>query len=107
LDIIPSRIESMNVGPLLTPYMSSPRRQQIDKAEITDAVKRYSYLLGPTELFKYVVRAPDPDSEYAAMMDAQLKPKTVRHRKSEKEEDKELLKDGEMEVRRHSCSRSR
>lgn len=83
------------------------KRQEMDKAKLADAVKRYTYLLGQTDLFKHFVdikRARDP--EYAALLDSQPKPKgrgrkkanpgDHRHRKSEKEEDEELLKDGEV-----------
>ncbi|KAG6908074.1 hypothetical protein DXG01_006263, partial [Tephrocybe rancida] len=84
-------------------------KQEMSKAKVTDAVKRYSYLLGQTELFKHFLdirRARDP--EYAAMMDAQPKPKSRGQKKAtyvpwipwlitenlKREEDEELLKDG-------------
>ncbi|KXN81809.1 ISWI chromatin-remodeling complex ATPase ISW1 [Leucoagaricus sp. SymC.cos] len=74
----------------------------VEEGKIADAVKRYSYLLGQMELFKYFVdikRARDP--EYVALMDAQPKPKGRGQKKAPyvtllDEEDEELLKDGEM-----------
>ncbi|KAF5332495.1 hypothetical protein D9611_005470 [Ephemerocybe angulata] len=84
------------------------KRQKMDKAKVADAVKRYSYLLGQTELFKHFVdiqRARDP--EYAAVMDSQPKAKGrgrkkavepgARHRKSEKEEDEEMLQESHID----------
>jgi len=52
------------------------KRQEMDKDKIQDTIKRCSYLLGQTDLFKHFVdmkTARDP--EYAALLDAQPKPK--------------------------------
>ncbi|KAF8347317.1 SNF2 family N-terminal domain-containing protein [Amanita rubescens] len=77
------------------------KRQEVGKAKVADAVKRYSYLLGQTELFKrFMDRACDP--EYAAILDSQPKPKgrgrkkAAHQQSAPKEGDEELLKAGEL-----------
>ncbi|KZS93481.1 hypothetical protein SISNIDRAFT_441332 [Sistotremastrum niveocremeum HHB9708] len=81
------------------------KRQAMDKDKVADSIKRYSYLLGQTELFQHFVDIKKTrDPEYAAQIEAsQAKPKgrgrkkpvdkSARHRKTEKEEDEELMKE--------------
>ncbi|KAG8904542.1 hypothetical protein FRB99_001582 [Tulasnella sp. 403] len=82
------------------------KRQEMDKAKIADAMKRYAYLLGQTELFQHFVDAKATrDQDFAEIVSTQKQAPTTgtkgrkkatdhRHRKSEKEEDEELLKEG-------------
>ncbi|KAF9916163.1 hypothetical protein BX616_004467 [Lobosporangium transversale] len=80
---------------------------EMDKAKLVDTSNRISYLLGQTELFKHFIdlkKAKDPEfakllvergEEYKEKVKA---PKGSRAgRKTEKEEDQELLKDEENE----------
>ncbi|KAF9516064.1 hypothetical protein BS47DRAFT_1371876 [Hydnum rufescens UP504] len=82
------------------------KRAKLDKAKLADSMKRYSYLLGQTDLFQHFVDAKaSRDVEYAEIIRAQTQTKgkgkkkstskDARHRKSEKEEDEELLQSGD------------
>ncbi|KAK4684402.1 hypothetical protein P7C73_g5775, partial [Tremellales sp. Uapishka_1] len=84
------------------------KRDAIEKAKTADSMKRFTYLLGQTELFQHFIDLKkDRDPEFAAILDEQLakqsgskgkkKADDHRHRKSEKEEDEELLKNGDEE----------
>ncbi|OCF45020.1 transcription activator snf2l1 [Kwoniella heveanensis CBS 569] len=84
------------------------KRSAMEQAKFADSIKRFTYLLGQTELFQHFIdlkRQREP--EFAAMLDDQMaktggakgkkKANDHRHRKSEKEEDEELLKDEDAE----------
>ncbi|KZW00246.1 hypothetical protein EXIGLDRAFT_639641 [Exidia glandulosa HHB12029] len=85
------------------------RRAEMDRAKAADSVRRYSYLLGQTDLFQHFVDLKrERDPEYAKMLEAQQSEtkaknrkkaadKNARHRKSEKEEDDELLRETNKE----------
>ncbi|KAG0036912.1 hypothetical protein BGZ82_003471 [Podila clonocystis] len=81
---------------------------QMDKDKLVDTSNRISYLLGQTELFKHFIdlkKAKDP--EFAKMLKERGEnqdtkanssgPKARQNRKTEKEEDQELLNDEENE----------
>ncbi|KAN0064789.1 chromatin remodeling complex Adenosinetriphosphatase [Thecaphora frezii] len=83
-------------------------RQEMSKSKLADSMKRFSYLLGQTELFQHFIDIKkDRDPEFAAMLEEsqqQNKKKgrrggdnSNRRRKTEKEEDEELLKEGDEE----------
>ncbi|GHJ85429.1 hypothetical protein NliqN6_1831 [Naganishia liquefaciens] len=78
------------------------KRGGLEKQKLADSMKRFSYLLGQTELFQHFVDIKkNRDPAFAEMLEAQQakdsgkgkKAADKRHRKSEKEEDAELLQD--------------
>ncbi|KAF9001710.1 SNF2 family N-terminal domain-containing protein [Cyathus striatus] len=81
------------------------KRQEMDTSKVADVVKRYSYLLGQTELFKHFadikVRISrlsfSAATPHLTLRDRKraIRKSNPPDRKSEKEEDEELLKDGE------------
>ncbi|KAJ9103708.1 hypothetical protein QFC20_004712 [Naganishia adeliensis] len=83
------------------------KRGGLEKQKLADSMKRFSYLLGQTELFQHFVDIKkNRDPAFAEMLEAQQAmdsgkgKKAVndkRHRKSEKEEDAELLQNEVVE----------
>ncbi|KAJ9128074.1 hypothetical protein QFC24_000365 [Naganishia onofrii] len=80
------------------------KRGGMEAQKLADSMKRFSYLLGQTELFQHFVDIKkNRDPAFAELLEAQQAKESVkgkkavdnRHRKSEKEEDAELLQDGE------------
>lgn len=79
----------------------SMTRDGLNKSKLADSMKRFTYLLGQTELFQHFIDIKkDRDPEFAKMLEqTQSKAKKgkkggageARRRKTEKEEDEELL----------------
>ena len=79
-------------------------RSEMNRQKTVDSWKRFSYLLGQTELFQHFIDIKkDRDPEFAALLDesANQRGKKSRasgdhrhhHRKSEREEDEEMLQE--------------
>ncbi|TIC25097.1 hypothetical protein E3Q10_03853 [Wallemia mellicola] len=82
------------------------KKEEIEKSKNVDSIKRFSYLIGQTDLFKHFIdRRKARDPAFAAMIEQseaqtgkkKSKKSEGRHRKSEKEEDEELLKEEDDE----------
>lgn len=81
----------------------SASRSEMNRQKTVDSLKRFSYLLGQTELFQHFIDIKkDRDPEFAALLDESAQQRTKKrgrgadqrhHRKSEREEDAELLHD--------------
>lgn len=85
----------------------SSTRDGLNRSKLADSMKRFSYLLGQTELFQHFIDIKkDRDPEFAKLLEqTQSKAKKgkkggageARRRKTEKEEDEELLGEDEQE----------
>lgn len=78
-------------------------RQEMAKSKLADSMKRFSYLLGQTELFQHFIDIKkERDEDFARMLQESQQASSKkaknggdnRRRKTEKEEDEELLKEG-------------
>ncbi|SPO25876.1 probable ISW2 - ATPase component of a two subunit chromatin remodeling complex [Ustilago trichophora] len=78
-------------------------REEMAKSKLADSMKRFSYLLGQTELFQHFIDIKkERDEEFAKMLEESQQASSKkakkggdnRRRKTEKEEDEELLKEG-------------
>lgn len=70
----------------------------MDKQKEADTIKRYAYLLGQTELFRHFLKnsaLPEAQIQQLTSKAAQNRLGDRRHRKTEMEEDEELLKEEE------------
>ena len=80
-------------------------RNEMNRQKTVDSLKRFSYLLGQTELFQHFIDIKkDRDPEFARLVDEPAQKRRTkrgggdqRHRKSEREEDEEMLHDEEEE----------
>ena len=80
-------------------------RNEMNRQKTVDSLKRFSYLLGQTELFQHFIDIKkDRDPEFARLVDESAQKRRTkrgggdqRHRKSEREEDEEMLHDEEEE----------
>lgn len=83
------------------------RKSSLELKKVSDSIKRFSYLMGQTELFEHFLEIKkERDPEFREMIENEQAKKDAkgmkkgkvndtRHRKSEKEEDEELLGKGD------------
>ncbi|WFD31513.1 hypothetical protein MSPP1_002551 [Malassezia sp. CBS 17886] len=83
----------------------SAARSEVNRQKTMDSLKRFSYLLGQTELFQHFIDIKkDRDPEFARLVDESQRRRVgkkgsgdQRRRKTEREEDEEMLHDEEDE----------
>ena len=86
------------------PSKFKAKRDEMELSKNEDSIKRFSYLIGQTDLFRHFIdKRKERDPSFAAMIEQsefqnqskknKKKANEGRHRKSEKEEDEELLEE--------------